>query len=60
MKSQRKQREGLFFPFVFLYFTAKQKGNLDSREQVKAKREVGNVVEGHYDHLQKQGFSMRR
>ena len=44
----------------FLYISAKQKGNLDSREQVKAQREVGNVVEGHYDHQQKQGLSMRR
>lgn len=44
----------------FLYLTAKQKGNLDNCEQVKAQREVGNVVEGHYDHQQKQGFSMRR
>ena len=44
----------------FLYFTAKQKGNLDSREQVKVQREVNNVVEGHYEHQQKQGFSMRR
>lgn len=44
----------------FLYLTAKQKGNLDIREQVKAQREVGNVVEGYYDHQQKQGFSMRR
>ena len=44
----------------FLYISAKQKGNLDSREQVKAQREVNNVVEGHYDHQQKQGFSMRR
>ena len=44
----------------FLYYSAKQKGNLDSREQVKAQREVGNVVDGHYDHQQKHGFSMRR
>lgn len=44
----------------FLYISAKQKGNLDSREQVKAQREVGNVVEGHYDHQQKRGFSIRR
>ncbi len=44
----------------FLYLTAKQKGNLDNREQIKARREVDNVVKGHYDHQQKQGFSMRR
>lgn len=44
----------------FLYFTAKQKGGLDNREQIKARREVDNVVEGHYDQQQKRGFSMRR
>ena len=44
----------------FLYFTAKQKGELDSREQIKARREVDNVVEGNYDQQQKRGFSMRR
>ena len=44
----------------FLYLTAKQKGNLDSREQIKAKREVENVVEGRYDYQQKRGFSVRR
>lgn len=44
----------------FLYFTAKQKGEFYSREQVKARREVDNVVEGHYDQQQKRGFSMRR
>ena len=44
----------------FLYLTAKQKGNLDSREQIKARREVDNVVEGDYDQQQKRGFSMRR
>ena len=44
----------------FLYFTAKQKGGLDNREQVKARREVDNVVEGNYDQQQKKGFSMRR
>ncbi len=44
----------------FLYFTAKQKGELDSREQIKARREVNNVVEGDYDQQQKRGFSMRR
>lgn len=43
-----------------LYLTAKQKGNLDSREQIKAKREVDNVVEGDYEQQQKRGFSMRR
>ena len=44
----------------FLYFTAKQKGELDSREQIKARREVDNVVDGHYDHTFKRGISMRR
>jgi len=44
----------------FLYFTAKQKGELDSWEQIKARREVDNVVEGNYDQQQKRGFSMRR
>ncbi|MDE6872658.1 MAG: mobilization protein [Bacteroidales bacterium] len=44
----------------FLYLTAKQKGDLDSREQIKAKREVENVVEGRYDYQQKRGFSMGR
>lgn len=44
----------------FLYITAKQKGNLDNREQIKARREVDNVMEGQYDRQQKRGFSMRR
>ena len=44
----------------FLYFTAKQKGELDNRQQIKARREVDNVVEGHYDQQQKKGLSMRR
>lgn len=44
----------------FLYLTAKQKGDLDSREQIKAKREVENVVDGHYDYQQKRGLSVRR
>ena len=44
----------------FLYFTAKQKGGFDCREQIKARREVDNVVDGHYDHSVKRGFSMRR
>ena len=44
----------------FLYITAKQKGKLDNREQIKARREVDNVVEGHYDQQQKKGFSIRR
>jgi hypothetical protein len=44
----------------FLYFTAKQKGGFDNREQIKAKREVDNVVEGNYDQQQKRGFSIRR
>jgi len=38
----------------------KQKGNLDSREQIKARREVDNVVERHYDQQQKRELSMRR
>ena len=44
----------------FLYFTAKRKGDFDSRQQIKARREVTNVVEGNYDQQQKRGFSMRR
>ena len=44
----------------FLYITAKQKGNLDNREQIKARREVDNVVEGHYDQRQNRDFPMRR
>lgn len=30
------------------------------REQIKARREVDNVVEGNYDQQQKRGFSMKR
>ena len=44
----------------FLYFTAKQKGGFDNWEQIKARREVDNVVEGNYDQQQKRVFSMRR
>lgn len=44
----------------FLYITATQKGKLDNREQIKARREVDNVVDGHYDQQQKRGLSMRR
>ena len=44
----------------FLYITATQKGKLDNREQIKARREVDNVVEGHYDQQQKKGVSIRR
>lgn len=44
----------------FLYLTAKQKGDLDNREQIKAKREVDNVVEGNYGQQQKKGFSMEK
>jgi len=44
----------------FLYTTATQKGKLDNREQIKARREVDNVVDGHYDQQQKRGFSIRR
>ena len=29
-------------------------------EQIKARREVDNVVEGNYDQQQKRGFSMRK
>ena len=43
-----------------LYITARQKGEFDNREQIKARREVDNVVEGNYDQQQKRGFSMRR
>ena len=44
----------------FLYITATQKGKLDNRGQIKARREVDNVVEGHYEQQQKRGLSMRR
>ena len=44
----------------FLFFTARQKGEFDNREQIKARREVDNVVEGNYDQQQKKGFSMKR
>lgn len=44
----------------FLCLTAKQKGNFDSREQIKAQREIDNVVDGHYDHTIKRGVSMKR
>lgn len=44
----------------FLYFTAKRKGDFDSRQQIKVRREVTNVVEGNYDQQQKLGRSMRR
>lgn len=44
----------------FLYFTAKRKGDFDSRQQIKARREVTNVVEGNYDQQQKLGRPMRR
>ncbi len=44
----------------FLCITARQKGELDNRQQIKARREVDNVVEGHYDQQQKKGLSMRR
>ena len=44
----------------FLYFTARQKGEFDNREQIKARQEVDNVVEGNYDQQQKRVFSMRR
>lgn len=38
----------------------KLKGGVDNWEQVKARREVDNVVEGNYDQQQKRGFSMKR
>ena len=44
----------------FLYITAMQKGKLDNREQIKARREVDNILEGHYDQQQKMGRSMGR
>ena len=44
----------------FLYFTAKRKGDFDSRQQIKARREVTNVVEGNYNQQQKLGRLMRR
>ena len=44
----------------FLYITATQKGKLDNREQIKARREVDNVVDGQYDQQPKRGLSMRR
>ena len=44
----------------FLYFTAKQKGDFDSQQQIKARREVTNVVEGNYNQQQKLGRLMRR
>ena len=44
----------------FLYFTARQKGEFDNREQIKARREVTNVVEGNYNQQQKLGRLMRR
>lgn len=44
----------------FLYITATQKGKLDNGEQIKARREVDNVVDGHYDQQQKRGLSMRK
>ena len=44
----------------FLYITATQKGKLDNREQIKARREVDNVAEGHYDQQQLRDLSIRR
>ena len=44
----------------FLYITAIRKGKLDNREQIKARREVDNILEGHYDQQQKMGCSMGR
>ena len=44
----------------FLYFTARQKGEFDNRKQIKARREVDNVVEGNYDQQQKRVFSIIR
>lgn len=44
----------------FLCFTANHEADFDSRRHLKAQREVDNIVDGHYDHSQKRGFSMRR
>ena len=44
----------------FLYITAIRKGKLDNREQIKVRREVDNILEGHYDQQQKMGRSMGR
>ena len=44
----------------FLYSAAKQKGELDNREKIKAKREIDNVVNGYYDQQQKRTFSIKR
>lgn len=44
----------------FLYITTTQKGKLNNREQIKVRREVDSVVDGHYDQQQKRGFSIRR
>ena len=43
----------------FLCLTAKQKGNFDSREQIKAQREIDNVVRDNYEHTIKRGVSVR-
>lgn len=55
-----EDRQSLRAARDFLYFTAKQKGGFDNREQIKARREVDNVVEGNYDQQPKRGFSMRK
>ena len=55
-----EDRQSLRAAGDFLYFTAKQKGGFDNREQIKARREVDNVVEGNYDQQPKRGFSMRK
>ncbi|MFR6638365.1 MAG: hypothetical protein ACLURQ_15245 [Bacteroides thetaiotaomicron] len=55
MTSNRTGRQG-----ISCISQPSRKANLDNREQIKARREVDNVVEGHYDQQQKKGFSMRR
>ena len=49
-------RQSLRVASDFLYFSAKHKGDLDSRKQINARREVDND----YDNQQKRGFSVRR
>ena len=39
----------------FPVFHSQAKGEFDNREQIKARREVDNVVEGNYDQQQKKG-----
>lgn len=44
----------------FLYITQPRRRQIGNWEQIKASREVDNVVEEHYGQQQKRGFSMRR